>query len=59
MNEPAILPVKPGTINAKDKAALSKAGVIVVEHDDPGGLRLIKVNAELDGWACLLRQCAG
>jgi hypothetical protein len=36
-----IMPVKPGTISADDKAALKEIGVVVIEHEDPGSLRLI------------------
>ncbi len=41
MSEVAILPVKPGTLTKADKAELKKAGVIVVEHENPSELRLI------------------
>lgn len=33
-----ILPVKPGTIAAEDKAAMLECGVIVVEHPEPAEL---------------------
>jgi hypothetical protein len=49
MTEPVLLPVKPGTLNAKDKATLRKAGVIVIEHDNPSELRLLRPSSELDG----------
>lgn len=48
MSEPLILPVKPGSISKADKAKLSKAGVIVVEHDNPSELRLLRGHSELD-----------
>jgi hypothetical protein len=48
MSEPLLLPVRPGTLSAKDKKALSNAGVIVIEHERPQELRLIKPHAELD-----------
>lgn len=35
MTDPTILFVKPNAISAKDKAALRKAGVIVVEVENP------------------------
>lgn len=38
---PSILIVKPGAIDAATKEALGKAGVIVVETDDPNDARLI------------------
>lgn len=59
MSEPAILPVKPGAISPKDKAALRKAGVTVVECDDPAALRLIKPEAELDGFGMLIAAMRG
>lgn len=45
MSEVTILPVKPGTLTKADKAELKKAGVIVVEHESPGELRLITPTA--------------
>ena len=57
--EPAILPVKPGSINAKDKAALRKAGVTVVECEDPAALRLIRPSVELDGFGMLVAAMRG
>lgn len=54
--EPTLLPVKPGTLTKQDKATIRKAGVIVVEHENPTELRLIKPSAEI-GSSDLLR-CA-
>lgn len=54
MKEPIILPVKPGTLTVKDKAELRKAGVIVIEHDNPAELRLLRPLAELDSSDMLL-----
>jgi hypothetical protein len=48
VSEPLLLPVRPGTLSAKDKKSLSDAGVIVIEHERPQELRLIKPHAELD-----------
>lgn len=48
MNDLTILPIRPGTISAADKRALSKAGVIVIEHDNPSEVRLLRPIAELD-----------
>lgn len=48
MSEIAILPVVPGSLSKADKAALRKAGVVVLEHADPSSLRLIRPTAELD-----------
>jgi len=59
MSEPAILPTKSGAITAKDKVILRKAGVIVVECDDPASLRLIKPYAELDGMGMLVAALRG
>ena len=54
MNEPCILPVKPGSLNAKDKAALRKAGVIVVEHESPEEIRFLRPTADIDSSDMLL-----
>lgn len=56
MKEPAILPVLPGTISAKDRAALEKVGVVVIEHPDPTAVRLIRAHAEISGTE--LMRCA-
>lgn len=61
--EIALLPVKPGSISAKDKTALAKAGILVVEHEAPETLRLLRPTAELDAsdmLGCALRAlCDG
>lgn len=36
-----ILPVKPGSINDADRAALKEIGVLVIEHEVPESIRLI------------------
>lgn len=41
--EPGILPVRPGTLNEKDKARLRRAGIVVIEHDNPAELRLLRI----------------
>ncbi len=45
--EVALLPVKPGTMSADDKATLREVGVVVVEHEEPETLRLLTPTAEL------------
>jgi ATP phosphoribosyltransferase regulatory subunit HisZ len=45
--EIALLPIKPGTMSAKDKATLREAGVVVVEHEKPETLRLLTPTAEI------------
>lgn len=42
-----LLIVKPRTLNAVDKAALRKAGVIVVEAANPDEVRFIRAEQEL------------
>jgi hypothetical protein len=37
----SILPVRPGTISADDKAMLREVGVIVIEHENPEELQLM------------------
>lgn len=59
MSEPMLLPVKPGTLNAKDKKALSAAGIIVIEHDHPEEIRLLRPGAELESSDLLRCAMAG
>jgi hypothetical protein len=40
-----ILVTKPGVLNARDRAALRKAGVVTVEADNPNEVRLIQAEA--------------
>lgn len=49
MNEPTLLPVRPGTLTDKDKATLRKASVIVIEHENPNELRLLRPSGDLNG----------
>lgn len=42
-----ILIVKPKTLNATDKAALRKAGVVVVEAVNPSEVRFLRAQSEL------------
>lgn len=53
MSDPAILFVKPQSINADDKDALKVAGVIVVEIDDPSSARLVRACADISSSALL------
>lgn len=54
--EPLLLPVKPGSISDSNKEALCQAGVIVVEHENPSELRLLRPSSEVDSSAML--RCA-
>lgn len=56
MSDPIILPVRPGSLSAKDKAALRRAGVIVIEHEQPDELRLLRPRSEVDAGQML--NCA-
>lgn len=55
--EPLLLPVKPGSISAADKGKLSKAGIVVIEHEHPETLRLIRASLP-DVDACDMLKCA-
>jgi hypothetical protein len=59
MHDVTLLPVKPGTLSAKDKAALSKAGVVVIEHEDPSSIRLLKPGCELSSTELLVAAMRG
>lgn len=48
MSEPCILPVLPGSLSQADRRELRKAGVIVIEHNDPGSIRFLRPTSELD-----------
>lgn len=48
MSDPTILIVPPQKLSAKDKRELVKAGVLVIEMDDPQQARLIRAHSELD-----------
>ena len=41
MTEPAVLFVKPGAVKPSDKTALRKAGIVVVEVEDPNAVKFI------------------
>jgi len=49
MSEPLIMPVRPGAITPGAKRKLEKAGVIVVECDNPQDIRIVRPWAELNG----------
>jgi hypothetical protein len=57
--EPAILPVKPGTISAEDKAALREIGVLVIEHEHPSEIRILRPFSEIEGGDLLLAAMRG
>lgn len=56
MSDPCVFVVKPRAISLKDKSALRKAGVIVVETDDPSSVRFIRPLAEISSTEML--RCA-
>lgn len=45
MSEPVILFVKPGEIKPNDKGLLRKAGVLVVEVQDPNAVNLVRARS--------------
>ena len=56
--EPAVLFVKPGAIKQSDKRQLSKAGIVVVEIDDPNAVKLVRAGYEVSR-SDLLAAAAG
>jgi nucleoside-diphosphate-sugar epimerase len=56
MSEPAILPVCPQSLSDRDRAALRRAGVVVIEHENPDELRLLRPSADVD--ASDMLRCA-
>ncbi|ULQ45835.1 hypothetical protein JN531_012065 [Flagellatimonas centrodinii] len=54
--EPNLLPVKPGTLSPQDRETLREAGVIVIEHEHPEELRLLRASTELS--ASEMLECA-
>jgi hypothetical protein len=52
--EAAVLFVKPKAISAKDKKALQGAGIIVVEVENVGDVKLVRAHAELSSSALLV-----
>ena len=54
-----ILIVKPKTLNAADKAALRKAGVVVVESANPEDVKLIQAQQEMPASAITLAALKG
>jgi hypothetical protein len=53
MSDPTIFVCKPKSIAASDKAKLSKAGIIIIEMDDPSQFKLIRASTEIDSSAML------
>lgn len=45
----SVMPVLPGTITELDKAKLAEIGVIVIEHECPESIRMIRPEAEISG----------
>lgn len=54
--EPVILPVRPQTISEKDRAALRRVGVVVIEHENPEELRMLRPSSDVD--ASDMLRCA-
>lgn len=54
MTEPTLLPVRPGSLSAEDKALLREAGVIVIEHESPETLRLLRPWVDVDSSQMLM-----
>lgn len=57
MIDPPILFVKPGSVKPKDKRTLARAGVIVIEVQEPGEMKFARASSDIDGSA-LLRAAA-
>lgn len=55
--DPTIMFVKPSAISADDKAALQRAGVIVIEIENPQDAKLVRAGVELEA-GTLLRAAA-
>lgn len=54
MTDPAILFVKPGAISARDKKTLQKAGVLIIEIENPADAKFTRAHAELSSTEMLL-----
>lgn len=55
---PAILPVRPGSISETDKLALSTIGIVVIEHEEPHTLRILRPQVDIsssDMLACAMQ----
>ena len=46
MSEPLIMPIRHGSLSPHDKKKLADAGVIVIEHDHPDSLRILRPSSE-------------
>lgn len=53
MSEPTIFVCRPGAVSAKSRAELKRAGVIVVELDDPSQFKLLRASSEIDSSSML------
>ena len=47
MREPLIMPIRHGSLSPHDKKKLSDAGVIVIEHDHPDSLKILRPSSVL------------
>lgn len=47
MSEPLIMPIRHGSLSPHDKKKLSDAGVIVIEHDHPDSLKILRPSSVL------------
>lgn len=56
MHNSQILFVKPGSISKTGKRKLSKAGIILIEHDDPLSVKFVMATPEIENGALL--SCA-
>lgn len=54
MSEVTLLPIKPGTMTDADKTILREAGVIVVEHENPSELKLLRPGIEIESSTILV-----
>ena len=52
-----ILVTKPGVLNLRDRSALRKAGVVVVEAEQPNEVKLISAEGEALGGGDMLLAC--
>lgn len=48
MSEPLIMPIRHGSLSPHDKKKLSDAGVIVIEHDHPDSLKILRPSSVLN-----------
>lgn len=46
--DPCILPVTPGSLSDADRESLRAVGVIVIEHNSPSKLRLLRPTSDIE-----------